>query len=727
METLEIKVRKIYYSNGNWSSVMASQKLTGQYFRAAGTIYEPEVGSDYIVYGEWIEDEKYGTSFKVIRSESCMMRPSKDGIISFLSSGFVKGIGVKKANRIYSKFGDKTYEVIEKDPLKLTEIKGITAKTALSIQKSYLENSEFRRLREFLPPDVSDGKVRTLYCKYKGRAIATLKDNPYLLIKDIEGVGFKTADRIAKSLGITAADSRRVNAGIVYCLRLMESDGHCFTYAKNLYQNVSDLICDEDRDNTKVPASVVADEIKKLVDEKTIIIDSDGAIYYKSIYNAERGCANKVIEMIKSKPSQYVSYSTIEEVANAAKVKNGFEIEPMQLAAVQNVFANTFSIITGGPGTGKSTITKLILDAYFEEYPDGKVALAAPTGKAARRLSEVTERTANTIHQLLRYKATSESDSNEFEYNEKNPLPYDFIIIDEASMLDIHLAWLLLRGVPSTARIVFIGDIDQLPPIGPGNFFRDLVKAYNVPTIKLQFSFRQKGYIAENARLVNEGKGVHAFHQDDTFSFIKATPENIQQTVIKEYLSLVREYGVENCCILSPMRKKSSTATNTLNRILQDTLNPKIPGQYVVVNKNDGSTFRVGDRVMQTVNHWDKDVANGDTGFITSIEDGCITVLFDSGVEAEYTSGAGSIYLTLAYAITVHKAQGSEYKGCVVALNSEHWYMAQRAILYTAITRAKEKECLIGDPRTIARAATNVSPVARNTKLYSLVTNIVHL
>ena len=488
---IEGRIKKVYYTSGNWSSVLVLPRR-GLSFRAAGTIYDPEVGKEFTFYGDWVEDEKYGPSFKVSRSESSSLRPNRAGILSFLSSGFVKGLGIKKANRIYAAFGDKTYEVIENDPIRLADVKGITPKLAKEIQKSYLENSEFRRLREFLPPDVTDGKVRTLYCKYKGKAVKTLQDNPYLLIKDVEGIGFKTADKIAKSLGIKNADPRRISAGIVYCLRLMENDGHCFTYADNLMKNVEELIQSEDSEETQIPVSLVADEIKKLVEDKTVIIDDDGAIYYKSVYLAECGCASAITAMIKTKPAQHVPYSTIETIAERAKTKTGFEIEAMQLSAVKSVFANTLSIITGGPGTGKSTITKLILDAYFEEYPDGKVALAAPTGKAARRLTEVTGRTATTIHQMLSYAATSD-DAGTFLYNEENMLPFDFIIIDEASMLDIRLAWMLLRSVNPKARIVLIGDIDQLPPIGPGNFFRDLVKAYNVPTINCNSVFGKRG------------------------------------------------------------------------------------------------------------------------------------------------------------------------------------------------------------------------------------------
>ena len=715
-------ITRVFCSRDGWASVLALTKDGGE-FRAAGAIYKPETSEDskYTFHGEWFNDPKWGLQFRVIRTESENLRPTKEGIIAFLSSGFIKGLGAQKAARVYAAFGDKTYDVIENDHLALAQVKGISEKTCEMIRKAYLENFEFRRLREFLPPEVSDLKVRVIYEMYKGKSVNVLQNDPYKIIVDLSGVGFKTADKLAVALGIAMDDPRRVSAAIVFCLREMAEGGHCYTYANTLHLKVVDLL------GVDTSVEVIADELKKLVEKRVVYIDgSDGAIYYHSLYKAESESAKIIRRMLESNSKVLrVKEDHIKKAITQMEMRTGYVIEPTQIQAVNNVFQNTFSIITGGPGTGKSTIIRLIIESFRIAGGDYKrIALAAPTGKAARRMTEVTGMQASTIHQLISLGTFGDDydrgGSDEAPARDKQ-IEQDLIIVDEASMMDIRLAYQFLARISDKARVILVGDIDQLPPIGPGNFFRDLVKSYKVPSVKLKLCFRQSGFIASNARHINEGQGVHAFNFDETFAFLPTNKEQIQETVISKYCEMAEKYGVEHCIILAPMKTRSTSATNALNAILQDRLNPKREGCYI--EHNDRS-FRLMDRVMQTVNRWRDDVANGDVGFVSEVEAESITVNFDSGVSLTYTKNDALSQLTLAYAMTVHKSQGSEYKGCVVVCNKEHYIMLQRNLLYTAITRAKEEVALIGDARSIGTAAATVQSITRNTKLRELVDKI---
>lgn len=703
----------VFYSSGSWASVAFSDD-DGEQFRGAGQLFDAQLDKAYMLTGSWTVHEKYGLQFTVASSKPDTT-VTKEGIIAFLSSGLIKGLGPKKAEAIYDTFGLDTYKVIENEPHRLTEVKGITERMIEDITSSYRQHSCMRQVREFFPPEISDSKVILLYRKYGERTIQVMKENPYHTIKDVEGIGFLTADRFAMSLGLKQDDPRRVNAGIIYCLREMQSSGHCYSYTDNLQVNLLQLIGD-------VPVPVIADEVKKLKETKEIVIDEDGAIYYAPVYYAEVGVANCIKKMLRNTPKIVIDDHTIDTSITEMEERTGFRIEHHQIAAVKTALNNCLSIITGGPGTGKTTIIQLILAAWEETVGTADdVAMAAPTGKAARRMSEVTQHKATTIHGLLGHIRLSDlpdgadTTHTRFRYNKDNPSPYNLIIIDEASMLDITMAYALVQAVADGCRIVLIGDIDQLPPIGPGNFFRDMVTSYQVPSVKLELSFRQEGKIAINAQKINCGEGAHAYVYDDTFQFKRIKKDQMQETTINEYLKLVQEYGLSNCCLLSPMRTRSSTGTELLNRVIQDRLNPETRDN--VVWKSKDNQLRLGDRIMQIVNNWDADVANGDMGYISSVEGDFVTVSFDSGVQVTYRVAALKSNVALGYAITVHKAQGSEYQGCVVACNSEHWFMAQRNLLYTAVTRAKKKVVLCGDAKTIARAVDNVQPVIRNTKL----------
>lgn len=708
----EVTISRIFFKSDSWASVLAETK-DGGFFRAAGAIYNPDNdGSTYTFCGEWYNDPKYGLQFKVDRSEADKLKPTKDGIIAFLSSGFIKGLGTKKAQRIYDHFGDETYNVIENNHNALAEVKGISEDMCDSILAEYTKNFEFRQLREFLPPEITDLKVRHIYERFKGCAVKTLKDDPYVIITDIQGVGFKTADKIAISLGMPKDDIRRIRAAIVHCLRTMAEDGHCFCYANSLHAHVVELL------GVNTGLDIIATGIKSLVKSGLVIVDAeDEAIYHKDLYICERQTATIIRKLVDNNRIPSIRQRHIANAIEDMELDTGYSIDPIQNSAVRMVCNSPFSLITGGPGTGKSTIIRLIVESYLRSGgKKEKIALAAPTGKAARRMTEVTGKEALTIHQLIEAKLSGVYIDG--KYDEGNPLPYDLIIVDEASMLDIRLAYMLLKGIGDRTRVVLIGDADQLPPIGPGNVFRDLLTCANIPSLRLQISYRQAGCIAANARHVNEGRGVHAFVYDNTFSFINVTKDTMQDHILRNYIEMVKKFGVANCVVLAPMKARSSSATNVLNQLIRDQVNPERIGCYVRLGD---MSLRLGDRVMQRENDWDRNIANGDVGYVVAVDADLVTVKFDSDVVAEYKPKEAFSQLSLAYAMTVHKAQGTEYDGCVVACNKEHYYMLQRNLLYTAITRAKKSVVLLGDARAIACAASTVKAISRNTKLRQLV------
>ena len=715
---------KLYYNSGTWISALCSRP-NGLPIKVSGNIYNAVEGNTYALKGEYVCDPKYGWQFR-IKSYSAPKVLTKEQVINYLCSGFIKGLGASKAAKVWDAFKQDTYRIIEKDWKRLTEVKGISLKIAEQIHSCYMETETFRILREWLPPEISDSKCMAIYGAYADKAIQKLKENPYCVMMDIDRIGFLTADRIAKLLGIKDDDPRRLTAAILQCLTDAEDKGHCFTYLDTLQTNVDDFM------KASIAPEVLAAELKKLKDRKYIFVDKDGAIYRRAVYQAEVGVANCVRNFLRTPLPDSITPLDIRLAENKMSEKTGYTVSTDQRSAVEACFHNRISVITGGPGTGKSTIIDMIVSAWTEKFPPATIALAAPTGKASQRMSEITGFEAYTIHRMLHYGVIQDPDSRkdikegksllQFNYNEKNRMPYKLIIVDECSMLDIRLAYSLLQAVAEDARIVLVGDVDQLPPIGPGNFFRDLINCYLVPTTRLKLSFRQNGSIAVNAAKINNGEGVHAYIQDETFKVVKAPEDKVQSETIKHYLELVKVYGVNETLMISPMRRRSSTATDTLNTLAQAALN----GESPVVAKIGERVFRLNDRVLQIKNDASREIFNGEMGYICDYNPtiGSITVDFDDGRLVEYTKGRISENLILCYAVTVHKIQGSECKASVVCCTNEHWYMLQRNLLYTAVTRAKKQIVVIGDARAIAYAVKTIHPVLRNTKLKNRITSI---
>lgn len=687
------KIVKVFADRGDWASIVVSLGR-GQQVRAAGNIVGPADGLQITMEGDYFVDPKYGEQFKVARSK--VERVTEADIVDYLGSAFVKGIGPVTAQKIYEMFGARSIDIVENHPEELIKVKGVSMQKALMAQESVRENRAFLNVFEYLGGKATSHQVKVLCEKYGKSAIEVLKNNPYTVIYDLDGFGFKRADALAQAAGILPNDPRRICAAITYTLKNMAAEGHCYCIVDSLEENLKMLIDD-------VPVDKLSDHIVSEINSGRLVLDGE-KLYTAEMYRDEVTCANIIVELATSTPYNPIPQKVIDRSILGMELESGFELEKKQRDAVLTACKKRISVITGGPGTGKTTIVKAIVNAVSE---NGKVLLGAPTGKASRRISEMTNgREATTIHRMLMMANIAPDD--------KKPEGAT-LIIDEASMLDIMLATSVLIFVKKYhGNVVFIGDVDQLPPIGPGNFLRDIVESPIVPTVRLDLCHRQHGKIAINADRINNGKGPHTFSYDDTFCVVQAQGDAAQKEMVSLYLDAAANYSIRDICCLTPMRKKgrSPTAADTLNEIIREKLNPMKPGLPVMGN------FRLGDRVMETQNDTKRDVYNGDCGIISQIYDKLhmMIVEMDDGRCVEYTTHELDT-LVLAYAMTIHKSQGSEFKVAIIANCKEHFIMLQRNLLYTAVTRARDKVIIVGSTQAINIAVRTVKAVQRNTYL----------
>ena len=651
-------------------------------------------GEELHAEGAWVDDAVHGRQFKA-KSIQCIPPKSAEGIRRYLASGLIHGIGPVLANRIVDHFGADTIEVLDHHSGRLAEIDKVGPKKIEAIRKGWREGKGTRELMIFTQQHgISIAKTTKIYRRYGSDAIAVIKADPYRLCRDIWGIGFTTADGIATSVGLAKDDPRRARAAIVHTLQTEAEDGgHCWTSEPDLLLHAQELV--------GISVEILAEALRNEEAEGRIVIESAGEdprrAYLRDLHVAERRVADKLRRMLAAG----ASFAPIPPDKAIAwwEGNAGFRLAPAQLKAVRTSLASKVSIITGGPGVGKTTIIRALVGIYKARRL--KVHLAAPTGRAAKRMTESTGEPAQTLHRLLKYNPQT----NEFTYCEERPLEGDVFIFDETSMVDIRLMADMLAALPASATLIIVGDTDQLPSVGPGNVLHDLISSEAIPATRLTEIFRQdsSGLIVRNAHRVNEGLPFETRQGESDFYFIpKATPEDMLSLAL-EFMTvrIPRHFGMDplhDVQVLTPMRKNLLGAEN-LNAALQKRLNGAGPAV-----QRGATLFRIGDRVMQLRNNYDKDVYNGDVGFVKDVnpQERSLVVLFD-GRPVEYGSGDLD-ELTLAYATTIHKSQGSEYPAVVVLLHSQHYMLLQRNLLYTAITRGKRLVMVIGAPWAVKKA-----------------------
>ena len=698
---LRCVVERITYQNpeNGYSVLKVKVKGYNDLVTLVGNLLEVPVGSVLLCRGEWKVDKRYGSQFVAATWEETMPA-TVYGIEKYLGSGLVKGIGPRFARAIVQRFGTETIDIIETEIERLYEVPNIGRKRVAKIRESWEKQKDIKNVMLFLQGyGVSTAYAAKIYREYGKESIDKVRENPYRLADDIWGIGFKTADGIAAKMGYEKEDPRRCRSGILYTLGQLSDEGHVYAGEEQLVKTAGQLL--------EAGETAIRDTLAGMLQAEDLILDKD-AIYLPPFYHAECGTSRRLRDLAES-----TGRSLFDGLFDPSSLtaETGIEYDEVQLAAIRQAVTSKVMVLTGGPGTGKTTTTQGIIAAL--KKAGLRVLLAAPTGRAAKRMSEATGMEAKTIHRLLEY-----NPQDGYKRNDENPLEGDALIVDECSMIDILLMNNLLKAVPVGMRLVFVGDIDQLPSVGAGNVLRDIIDSQRIPVVRLVRIFRQaqKSRIVMNAHTINQGRFPDTSNGRDTdFFFMREDdPERAAETIVrlvKERLPRAYRESPDRIQVLTPMQRGVVGAAN-LNLLLQQALNPSGPSLG-----RGGYTYRQGDRVMQLRNNYAKEVFNGDQGYIREVdtEDRMLTVDFD-GKKVEYDVTELD-ELTLAYATTIHKAQGSEYPIVVMPVLMTHFVMLQRNLIYTGITRAKKICVLIGAMKALAYAVRNVSVLKRNTSL----------
>lgn len=686
-----------------------------------GNFSNPVVGEQLTCEGRWAAHREFGRQFLVERY-STSKPATAFAIEKYLGSGLIKGVGPVMAKRMVELFGLETLEVIENEPRELLKVEGIGEKRVGMIQKAWDEQREIRNVMLFLQSKgVSATYAVKIYKTYGDRSIATVEANPYRLAQDIWGIGFKTADKIAQQLGVAIDSEQRLEAGLLYTLSEATDFGHLFLPEPKLLQSATEILGVETEKLPPVLETMVAAETVKA--EEIPEIEMAGramrAMYHPALFYTEVGLAGQIRRRLNLPLGKALSREKLTTWLENQEKKSGIALSEEQREAIALALENRFFILTGGPGTGKTLTTNTIAAAFDAQKK--RILLVSPTGRAAKRLSEVTGRDAQTIHRLLKFDPATRS----FQYNENSPLPCDVLIADEVSMLDAVLANNLLKAVPDEAQIVFVGDSDQLPSVGAGNVLGDLLASEVVPSTRLTQVFRQaqESLIVTNAHRIRQGQFPTLVPPKERASnnclWIEIDDSAEGAT---EVVKLVRKslpalgYRGDAIQVLTPM-KRGTLGVDYLNELLQEALNPADPTGRRPELLRGSRRFRIGDRVIQLVNNYDKNVFNGDIGTILDIkpDDQLLLVQFpEAVVEYDY---ADYDELQLAYALSIHKSQGSEYRAVVLVLHSSQYMMLQRNLLYTGLTRARDLCLLVSDKRALGRAVQNNKTTRRYTRL----------
>jgi len=703
--SLEGVIERIVYENPDTAFFVGRLRRKGEpdLTTFVGNLMAVSVGETVRLHGYWVDDKKWGRQLRVERYD-VVVPSTVDAIEKYLGSGLIDGIGKAFAKRLVEAFGVETLRVIEEEPARLRSVPGIGRKRASQIREAWQAQRAIRAIMLFLQGHgINVGQAARIYKTYGEKAVAVLRQNPYRLADEIVGIGFRGADRIAANLGIPRDAPQRLEAGLLYALDQAAGEGHCFLPEAELLSNAAELL--------EIKQEQIQESLIELVRRGDVLRDGD-AIYARSLWTAEHGC-DQLLKRLLRTPRGDVSIhaeKAIEWIERTQKIR----LSEDQRDAVRAAATAKALVVTGGPGTGKTTVIKSLLSIF--EKKGLKVMLAAPTGRAAKRMEAATGRPALTIHRLLEFSPKQGG----FVRNENNPLRVDLLIIDETSMVDIHLMHNLLKALPPHARLFLVGDVDQLPSVGPGNVLMDVIASGTAPVVWLRKVFRQaeESGIVANAHRINRGE-YPEFNDKDFFFIERRDPAKALETVVQLVGERIpQKFGLNparDIQVLTPMRRGDAGVTR-LNEALQQALNAQ--GQAVLKR-----AFRVGDKVMQTRNNYELDVFNGDVGVVTLVDEETNEVHVQYEDAVVLYSLAELDDLALAYAATVHKSQGSEYPAVVITLLPQHYLLLQRNVLYTAVTRAARIAVIVGDKKAIRMAIGNSKMAERHTRLAARLRN----
>lgn len=704
MEYLSGIVERITYNNeeNGFSVIKIKSRGYAELVTVVGNLAAVNVGAAIRLKGDWRHDSKYGKQFSVVDYRETVPATIA-GIEKYLGSGMIKGIGPVYAKRIVARFKENTLKIIEEQPDSLIDVEGIGQRRVDMIKRAWQEQKEIKNVMLFLQSNgVSTAYAVKIYKTYGNESINIVKTNPYRLADDIWGIGFKTADKIARQLGFDSNSFERCRSGLLYVLNELSNDGHCYALRDQLFEAAGSIL--------ELDRPLIEGTLDRMLEEKLVIGDEGNAVYLPAFYYSELGAAKRVRQIL-AEESKYKAAGIEEHLKNIQEEHN-IQYDDIQIEAVKTAAGSKLMVLTGGPGTGKTTTTLAIIKVF--QKLNARVLLAAPTGRAAKRMAETTGLEAKTIHRLLEYKPPEG-----YKKNEESPLDCDVLIIDETSMVDIMLFYNLLKAVSNETVLILVGDVDQLPSVGAGNVLKDIIESETVNVVRLTRIFRQAqgSAIVTNAHRINRGEtpNLKGGKSSDFFFIEEDEPQKVVETMTELCSKRLPNYykvdPVNDIQVLCPMQKGETGAFN-LNIILQEALNPA-----EVSIKYGGTVYRLNDKVMQIKNNYDKNVFNGDIGSITGIdtEDRMLTICFD-GVNVEYDATELD-EVVLAYATTVHKSQGSEYKIVVAPVTMQHYMMLQRNLLYTCVTRAKKILVLVGSKKAIGIAVSNNRMQKRNTML----------
>lgn len=715
---LEGQIERLTYTNDETGYTVAKVKVSGylEPITAVGNLVAPTPGAVLMMEGAWLEHPKFGRQFKVV-AHRMKVPSSVEGIKKYLGSGLIAGIGPVMASRIVERFGEETLEVIDHRTEELEKVEGIGRKRIEMIKRAWDEQADIREVMIFLQGHgVSSGYATKIFKRYGRNSISVLTENPYTLATDVYGIGFQMADRIAEKLGFKKTAPVRAEAGILYILGQFSEEGHVYY--------PYELLIEKCREVLEVDREIVVEAFGRIALEKKVLtedLNSDfeefqanqKSVYLPQVHRAETGIAHFLSSLFSSLKAirKIDADKAIEWVQGQIRL----ELAPKQIEAVRRAISDKVMVITGGPGTGKTTIISAVIKIY--RAAGARILLAAPTGRASKRMSEATDYPAKTIHRLLGYSFQKGG----FQKNQARPLEVDVLILDEVSMVDTILMYHLLKAVPPEATLIMVGDVYQLPSVGAGNVLKDIIRSQGIPVVELKEIFRQaeESQIIVNAHKINNGQvpelksgkekleDFYFIEQDDPEQALKTIMELVCERIPRRF-NLDPVDGIQ---VLSPMHK-GVIGTESLNRSLQDALNPS----KVEMIKGD-RTFRLNDKVMQIRNNYEKEVFNGDIGRITSIdsENRKVTITFEEiPIPYDYFE---LDEIALAYAISVHKSQGSEYPAVVIPILSQHYILLQRNLIYTAVTRGKRLVVMVGSKRALAMGIKNDRIMRRYTYL----------